>query len=176
MGVSVQVILSWSGCRGNPPGPGGRGGAHGGSLSARSGHVGGLELAPRKHGTLAGIPASPDCSPVESTGPDSWVPDGPGRHYLTAAGGEARSAGTPDWPDLDHGLSGLWLCGPCSRRLVQDFRPAHPWHLQGGCTEEDVVGSGGLCPMFSRLFPPTDRDTQWTVSPGQLGQTPAGLP
>lgn len=33
---------------------------------------------------------------------------------------------------------------------------------------------GGLCPVFSRLFPPTGRDTQWTVSPGQLGQTPAG--
>lgn len=28
--------------------------------------------------------------------------------------------------------------------------------------------------MFSRLFPPTGRDTQWTVSPGQLGQTPTG--
>lgn len=28
--------------------------------------------------------------------------------------------------------------------------------------------------MFSRLFPPTGRDTEWTVSPGQLGQTPAG--
>lgn len=28
--------------------------------------------------------------------------------------------------------------------------------------------------MFSGLFPLTGRDTQWTVSPGQLGQTPAG--
>ncbi|XP_060165158.1 protein Mpv17 isoform X2 [Globicephala melas] len=91
-----------------------------------------------------------------------------------AAGGEARSAGTQDWPDPDHGLRGLWLCGPCSRRLVQGFGPAHPWHHQGGCTKEDAVGSGGLCPMFSGLFPLTGRDTQWTVSPGQLGQTPAG--
>lgn len=33
---------------------------------------------------------------------------------------------------------------------------------------------GGLCPMFSGLFPPTGWDPQWTVSPGQLGQTPAG--
>ncbi|XP_062065130.1 protein Mpv17 isoform X3 [Lepus europaeus] len=30
---------------------------------------------------------------------------------LTAAGGETRSAGTPDRPDPDHGISGLWLCG-----------------------------------------------------------------
>ncbi|XP_011899638.1 PREDICTED: protein Mpv17 isoform X1 [Cercocebus atys] len=36
----------------------------GGSLRA--------QLALRKHGTLAGIPAGPGCSPVESTGPDSW--------------------------------------------------------------------------------------------------------
>lgn len=28
--------------------------------------------------------------------------------------------------------------------------------------------------MFSRLFPPTGRDTQWTLGPGQLGQTTAG--
>lgn len=28
--------------------------------------------------------------------------------------------------------------------------------------------------MFSRLFPSTGRDTQWIVSPGQLGQTAAG--
>ncbi|XP_045436546.1 protein Mpv17 isoform X2 [Pipistrellus kuhlii] len=35
---------------------------------------GGAELAPRKHGTLAGIPAGPECSPVESTGPDSRGP------------------------------------------------------------------------------------------------------
>ena len=28
--------------------------------------------------------------------------------------------------------------------------------------------------MFSGLFPPTGWDPQWTVSPGQLGQTPAG--
>lgn len=28
--------------------------------------------------------------------------------------------------------------------------------------------------MFSRLFPPTSRSTQWPVSPGQLGQAPAG--
>lgn len=28
---------------------------------------------------------------------------------------------------------------------------------------------GGLCPMFSRLLPPTGRCPQWTVSPGQLG-------
>ncbi|XP_048078724.1 protein Mpv17 isoform X8 [Ursus arctos] len=34
-----------------------------------------------------------------------------------AAGGEARSAGTPDWPDPDHGLPGLWLCG-CFLPLV----------------------------------------------------------
>lgn len=33
---------------------------------------------------------------------------------------------------------------------------------------------GLLCPVFSRQFPLTDRGTQWTVSPGQLGQTPAG--
>ena len=33
---------------------------------------------------------------------------------------------------------------------------------------------GGLRPMFSRLFPPTGRSTQRTVSPGQLGQAPAG--
>ncbi|XP_036729201.1 protein Mpv17 isoform X4 [Balaenoptera musculus] len=61
-----------------------------------------------------------------------------------AAGGETRSAGTQDWPDPDHGLPGLWLCGPCSRRLVQGFGPPHPWHHQGGCTKEDAVGSGTL--------------------------------
>lgn len=33
---------------------------------------------------------------------------------------------------------------------------------------------GGLCPLFSRLFPPTGRSTQRTVSPGQLGQAAAG--
>ena len=33
---------------------------------------------------------------------------------------------------------------------------------------------GGLCPLFSRLFPPTGRSTQRTVSPGQLGQATAG--
>uniref|UniRef100_A0A8C8YHR7 Mitochondrial inner membrane protein MPV17 n=1 Tax=Prolemur simus TaxID=1328070 RepID=A0A8C8YHR7_PROSS len=64
--------------------------------------------------------------------------------------------------------------GPHSRRLVQGFGSVHPWHHQGRCTKEDVVGSGRLCPMFSRLLPPTGRGTQWTVSPGQLGQTPAG--
>ncbi|XP_069925408.1 protein Mpv17 isoform X12 [Oryctolagus cuniculus] len=31
-----------------------------------------------------------------------------------AAGGETRSAGTPDRPDPDHGISGLWLCAPLS--------------------------------------------------------------
>uniref|UniRef100_A0A8C4LUW6 Mitochondrial inner membrane protein MPV17 n=1 Tax=Equus asinus asinus TaxID=83772 RepID=A0A8C4LUW6_EQUAS len=56
--------------------------------------------------------------------------------------------------------------GPCSRRLVQGFGPAHPWYHQSGCTKEDAVGSGGLCPVFSRLFPPTGRSSQWIVSPG----------
>jgi hypothetical protein len=28
--------------------------------------------------------------------------------------------------------------------------------------------------MFPRLLSPTGRDTQWNVSPGQLGQTEAG--
>lgn len=28
--------------------------------------------------------------------------------------------------------------------------------------------------MFSRQFPLADRGAQWAVSPGQLGQTPAG--
>lgn len=32
--------------------------------------------------------------------------------------------------------------GPCCRRLVQGFGPAHPWHHQTGCPEEDVVGPG----------------------------------
>uniref|UniRef100_A0A2K6N1Y8 Mitochondrial inner membrane protein MPV17 n=1 Tax=Rhinopithecus bieti TaxID=61621 RepID=A0A2K6N1Y8_RHIBE len=64
--------------------------------------------------------------------------------------------------------------GPCGRRLVQGFGSVHPWHHQGGCTEKDDVGSGGLCPVFSRLLSPTGRGTQWTVSQGQLGQTTAG--
>lgn len=33
---------------------------------------------------------------------------------------------------------------------------------------------GGLCPLFSRLFPSAGRSTQRTVSPGQLGQATAG--
>lgn len=105
-----------------------------------------------------------------------------------------------------HPRSPLWgfLSGPCGRRLVQSFGPAHSWHHQGGCTKKDAAGSGeqkekgfgkgelcyrrvggssqhfnfsslgGFCPMFSGLFPPTGWDPQWTVSPGQLGQTPAG--
>lgn len=35
---------------------------------------------------------------------------------------------------------------------------------------------GVLRPMFSRLFPPTGRSTQWTVRSGQLGQATAGEP
>uniref|UniRef100_A0A7N5K0K7 Mitochondrial inner membrane protein MPV17 n=1 Tax=Ailuropoda melanoleuca TaxID=9646 RepID=A0A7N5K0K7_AILME len=77
-----------------------------------------------------------------------------------AAGGEARSAGTPDWPDPDHGLPGLWLCGPRSRRLVQGSGPPPPPHHQGRRAKEDAVGPGVLRPMFSRLFPPTGRSTQ----------------
>ncbi|XP_055396657.1 protein Mpv17 isoform X1 [Bubalus kerabau] len=73
------------------------------------------------------------------------------------------------------GCGFVFLSGPCGRRLVQSFGPAHSWHHQGGCTKEDAAGSGGLCPMFSGLFPPTGWDPQWTVSPGQLGQTPAAL-
>ncbi|XP_017732439.1 PREDICTED: protein Mpv17 isoform X4 [Rhinopithecus bieti] len=92
-----------------------------------------------------------------------------------AAGGEAGSAGTPERPDSDHDVPGLWLCGPCGRRLVQGFGSVHPWHHQGGCTEKDDVGSGGLCPVFSRLLSPTGRGTQWTVSQGQLGQTTAAM-
>lgn len=34
------------------------------------------------------------------------------------------------------------LSGPSSRRLVQGAGPARPWHHQGDCSEEDVVGSG----------------------------------
>ncbi|XP_077814497.1 mitochondrial inner membrane protein Mpv17 isoform X9 [Macaca mulatta] len=92
-----------------------------------------------------------------------------------AAGGEAGSAGTPERPDSDYDVPGLWLCGTCGRRLVQGFGSVHPWHHQGGCTEEDDVGSGGLCPVFSRLLSPTGRGTQWTVSQGQLGQTTAAI-
>lgn len=46
------------------------------------------------------------------------------------------------------------------------------WDLGAHCSDFSFLG--GLCPMFSRLFPPARRDTQWTVSPGQLGQTPTG--
>ncbi|XP_063118112.1 protein Mpv17 isoform X8 [Rattus norvegicus] len=65
--------------------------------------------------------------------------------------------------------------GPCGRRLVQGFGPLNPRHHQGECTQEDVVRSGGLCPMFPWLLSPTGRGTQWNVSPGQLGQTEAAL-
>lgn len=109
--------------------------------------VAGIELLPRKHGTLSSIPEGSDCSPMESTGLDPWVPDG------------------------------LWLCGPYSWRLVQGFGLAHPSRHQGGCTKEVATGSGGgggVYPVFSRLFPLTGRDTEWTVT-GTIGPNSSGI-
>uniref|UniRef100_A0A8P0TQ36 Mitochondrial inner membrane protein Mpv17 n=1 Tax=Canis lupus familiaris TaxID=9615 RepID=A0A8P0TQ36_CANLF len=48
-----------------------------------------------------------------------------------------------------------------------------PGTAKADALKKMLLDQGGLCPMFSRLFPPTSRSTQWPVSPGQLGQAPA---
>nr|XP_051699057.1 protein Mpv17 isoform X3 [Oryctolagus cuniculus] len=82
---------------------------------------------------------------------------------LTAAGGETRSAGTPDRPDPDHGISGLWLCAPLSGA---DFQGpvVGGWYkvldrLIPGGTKVDalkkmLLDQGGFAPCFLGCFLP----------------------
>ncbi|XP_038607173.1 protein Mpv17 isoform X2 [Tachyglossus aculeatus] len=103
------------------------------------------------------------------------VPDGRGRCHLTAAGGEEGSAGPPTLPDGHHGFAGLWLCGSRGGWLVPGLGRPRPGKYQGDRIEEDVGGSGGLCPMFPGLLLASGRCTQWPLGPRQLGQAAAGL-
>ncbi|XP_007108447.1 mitochondrial inner membrane protein Mpv17 isoform X3 [Physeter macrocephalus] len=66
-----------------------------------------------------------------------------------AAGGEARSAGTQDWPDPDHGLPGLWLCVGGWYKVLDRLIP--------GTTKVDalkkmLLDQGGFAPCFLGCF------------------------